>query len=93
MPTRIRAWHRHYDPTIGRYTQPDPIGFVDGPSVLAYAAGSPYVYVDKDGRRIWGINWGGTVAGFGGATAGMVLDTTVAGEEPRVSVMRGGSRI
>ena len=19
-------WHRHYDPTIGRYTQPDPLG-------------------------------------------------------------------
>ncbi len=26
-------WHRHYDPTIGRYTQADPLGFVDGPSV------------------------------------------------------------
>lgn len=23
-------WHRHYDPSIGRYTQPDPLGFVDG---------------------------------------------------------------
>ncbi|MEQ1713050.1 MAG: RHS repeat-associated core domain-containing protein, partial [Hyphomicrobium sp.] len=22
-------WHRHYDPTIGRYTQPDPLVFVD----------------------------------------------------------------
>ena len=21
-------WHRHYDPTIGRYTQPDPLGLV-----------------------------------------------------------------
>ncbi len=21
---------RHYDPTLGRYTQPDPLGFVDG---------------------------------------------------------------
>jgi RHS repeat-associated protein len=29
-------WHRHYDPSLGRYTQPDPLGFVDGPSVYAY---------------------------------------------------------
>lgn len=29
-------WHRHYDPSLGRYTQPDPLGFVDGPSVWAY---------------------------------------------------------
>ena len=28
-------WHRHYDPSLGRYTQPDPLGFVDGPSVYA----------------------------------------------------------
>ena len=34
-------WHRHYDPTFGRYTQPDPLGFVDGPSVYGYAGGSP----------------------------------------------------
>jgi RHS repeat-associated protein len=26
-------WHRHYDPTTGRYTTPDPLGFVDGPGV------------------------------------------------------------
>ena len=22
-------WHRHYDPTLGRFTQPDPLGFED----------------------------------------------------------------
>ena len=30
-------WHRHYDPTIGRYLQADPREFVDGPSLYAYA--------------------------------------------------------
>ena len=45
-------WHRHYDPSLGRYTQPDPLGFVDGPSVYAYAGNSPQRYVDKDGRFI-----------------------------------------
>ncbi|MEQ1712163.1 MAG: RHS repeat-associated core domain-containing protein, partial [Hyphomicrobium sp.] len=44
-------WHRHYDPTIGRYTQPDPLGFVDGPSVYAYAKNAPHEYVDPDGRN------------------------------------------
>ena len=45
-------WHRHYDPTLGRYTQPDPLGFVDGPSVYAYAGGSLFRWVDPDGRRL-----------------------------------------
>jgi RHS repeat-associated protein len=43
-------WHRSYDPTVGRYTQPDPLGFVDGPSVYGYAGGSPQSAVDRDGR-------------------------------------------
>jgi RHS repeat-associated protein len=34
-------WHRSYDPSLGRYTQPDPLGFVDGPSVYGYVKGSP----------------------------------------------------
>ena len=43
-------WHRSYDPTVGRYTQPDPLGFVDGPSVYGYAGGSPQRWADPDGR-------------------------------------------
>ena len=42
-------WHRHYDPTLGRYTQPDPLGFVDGPSVYAYAGSRPTELTDKAG--------------------------------------------
>ncbi len=55
-------WHRHYDPVTGRYTQPDPLGFVDGPSIYAYARSSPYMHTDRDGRIVpiaarllWGI--------------------------------------
>ncbi|MBK9078116.1 MAG: hypothetical protein IPL91_02785 [Hyphomicrobium sp.] len=43
-------WHRHYDPSLGRYTQPDPLGFVDGPSVYAYAS-SPLIKVDARGLQ------------------------------------------
>jgi RHS repeat-associated protein len=39
-------WHRTYDPVTGRYTQPDPLRFVDGPSVYQYAGNSPYVFTD-----------------------------------------------
>ena len=28
-------WHRFYDPATGRYLQPDPLRFVDGPSLYA----------------------------------------------------------
>jgi RHS repeat-associated protein len=45
-------WHRHYDPVTGRYTQPDPLGFVDGPSLYAYAGSSPYMHTDRDGRYL-----------------------------------------
>ena len=44
-------WHRSYDPTLGRYTQPDPLGFIDGPSVYGYAMSSPLRHVDQDGRN------------------------------------------
>jgi RHS repeat-associated protein len=44
-------WHRHYDTTTGRYTQPDPLGFVDGPSIYAYASNSPFMYTDREGRQ------------------------------------------
>ncbi len=46
-------WYRHYDPTLGRYTQPDPLGFVDGPSVYTYAGSAPGMYVDPTGQCPW----------------------------------------
>lgn len=42
-------WNRHYEPTLGRYTRPDPLGFVDGPSVYGYAGQSPAMRVDPAG--------------------------------------------
>jgi RHS repeat-associated protein len=45
-------WHRQYDPSLGRYTQPDPLGFVDGPSVYGYAGARPQSSVDLDGRFV-----------------------------------------
>ena len=44
-------WHRFYDPATGRYTQPDPLRFVDGPSVYGYAGASLMMLVDPWGLR------------------------------------------
>jgi RHS repeat-associated protein len=47
-------WHRHYDPSLGRYTQPDPLAVNlpgVGPSLYAYAGNSPLMNVDPDGRQ------------------------------------------
>jgi RHS repeat-associated protein len=42
-------WHRHYDPVTGRYIQPDPLRFVDGPSIYAYVGSSPFMRTDRMG--------------------------------------------
>ena len=43
-------WNRFYDAATGRYTQPDPLRFVDGPSVYGYAGASPMMRVDPEGQ-------------------------------------------
>ena len=46
-------WHRHYDATLGRYVQPDPLGLKalmsDGPSAYGYVGGNPLAYDDPFG--------------------------------------------
>jgi RHS repeat-associated protein len=46
-------WHRSYDPAVGRYTQPDPLGFVDGPSVYGYGGGRPLIIPDYTGLQAY----------------------------------------
>ena len=67
-------WHRHYDPTLVRYTQPDPLGFVDGPSVYGYVRGGPLTYVDPDGRFIPALPF--ILGGLGGAAGAFAIDFT-----------------
>ena len=42
-------WHRHYDPTLGRYIEPDPIGLAGGSNRYAYAMSSPLMFIDSYG--------------------------------------------
>jgi RHS repeat-associated protein len=45
-------WYRHYDPMLGRYIQSDPRGFINGPSMYAYAIGNPISWTDRLGLAI-----------------------------------------
>jgi RHS repeat-associated protein len=44
-------WHRFYDPDIGRYLTPDPIGLKGGDNAYGYAGGDPLGAVDPWGLR------------------------------------------
>ncbi|MBO0664567.1 RHS domain-containing protein [Jiella sp. MQZ9-1] len=57
-------WHRYYDATLGRYTQPDPLGWIAGPSLYAYVNGDPVNLIDPLGLAGW--NYGPPPPGMPG---------------------------
>ena len=77
-------WHRTYDPTLGRYLEPDPLGLVDGPSVYGYARQSPMRYIDPTGECLPGLVAGaiaGSIAGYvnSGCYEGAILGAIIGG--------------
>ncbi len=52
----FRFPHRDYDPCIGRWLTPDPLGFADGPNLYAYVHNNPLIYIDPDGLFSFSIH-------------------------------------
>jgi RHS repeat-associated protein len=54
------GWHdnrqRVYDPALGQYLSPDPLGHPDGPNPYAYAAYNPLRFVDPDGLILFAFD-------------------------------------
>jgi RHS repeat-associated protein len=43
------ARYRNYHPTLGRWIERDPAGYLDGPNLHAYVSGNPAISVDPSG--------------------------------------------
>lgn len=51
-------YFRTYDPTVGRYTQSDPIGLAGGLNTFGYAVQNPVNFVDPNGQFIFLLVFG-----------------------------------
>jgi RHS repeat-associated protein len=49
--------HRAYDPRLGRFLQPDPIGVAGGWNVFEYVGGDPANRIDPTGLWWWDGDW------------------------------------
>jgi RHS repeat-associated protein len=56
-------YYRTYNPGIGRYITPDPIGLEGGINLFTYVRSNPVTFADPLGLRDWGIGWGIGVEG------------------------------
>ena len=69
---------RNYDPTLGRYTQADPLGIDAGPNPYAYVDGDPLNETDPSGRLTFQFGPAGN-AQFGpfnvNGSLGLVFDS------------------
>lgn len=65
--------HRVYDTSVGRWTQRDPIGYVDGLNLYQYVTCRPIIYVDPLGQAgLAGCAVGGGIGGVvGGGLTGV----------------------
>jgi RHS repeat-associated protein len=73
-------WHRHYDPTLGRYTQPDPLGLEAGANRFTYALGNPIMNIDPDGQFAFAIPFAFPIfEAFAGISIGVIAGAMIDG--------------
>jgi RHS repeat-associated protein len=72
-------WHRHYDPTLGRFTQPDPIGLEAGANRFSYALANPIMNIDPDGKFAIAVPLAIPILeAIGGITVGVLAGSAIA---------------
>jgi hypothetical protein len=59
---------RDYDPAIGGYTQPEPLGLAGDINLYRYARSNPLIYFDPDGREATAVRSGPISSGARAAT-------------------------
>ena len=85
---------RSYSPTLGRWLQRDPSGYVDGVSLYEYVASSPLSWFDPFGLQcpsgMADVATGAAAAGAEAATAGSVIDGLVSAGNAILDVVAEG---
>lgn len=96
-------WHRYYDPEIGRYISPDPLGLTDGTNPYAYAQNNPVHYVDPTGLfclpagpardalidALSGAAGGAVTGGISGGLGGAIAGSMVGGAAGALTGLAG----
>lgn len=77
---------RDYDPCLGTWLTPDPIGFADGPNLYAYVHNNPLTYVDP-----YGLFWAEAREACHGMTRGFADDTSWGATEYALGEYHGES--
>ena len=62
---------RHYDPQLGRFLQPDPLGYIDGFNLYEYVLSNPTNNVDITGNEAITATAAGSLTAAGGTSIGM----------------------